>query len=146
MARYEKTNDRDPTYSLWHRSLDKALAMIDIDCCEYCDECARPLALVETAIDVGQQEKHAYVTANLARMAKIPAYVMLYKGETIAPVPAPDHQAKVGVIFGCRMQRIYHPTLGQDLRWRHFSVDELADWIRGLRAQHDCPRARQKAA
>ena len=43
--------------------------------------------LVETAEDVGQSDKKAYVTQNLARRANLPALVVLYqKAGTLNPV------------------------------------------------------------
>lgn len=92
MAHEEKYGTRDLAYSVWHRRLStrrfvgiekaQTLCMIDADVgvwVEYEDENKVPLALVETAMDVGQKYKTATVTANLARMADIPAYVVLYK-------------------------------------------------------------------
>lgn len=82
----------DRTYSAWHRrnstrrfvGLDRAqlLAMIDLDAAlyvEYDDGTKEPLALIETARDVGQPHKVATVTRNLARRAGLPCYVVLYQ-------------------------------------------------------------------
>jgi hypothetical protein len=82
----------DRTYSAWHRrnstrrfvGLDRAqlLAMIDLDAAlyvEYDDGTKEPLALIETARDVGQPHKSASVTKNLARRAGLPCYVVLYE-------------------------------------------------------------------
>jgi hypothetical protein len=87
----EKYDTRDRTYSAWHRRLstrrfvgiDRAqlLSMIDLDAAlyvEYGDGNKEPLALIETAIDVGQSVKPATVTRNLARRARLPAYLLLY--------------------------------------------------------------------
>lgn len=66
----ERFNIRDLTYSAWHRRLStrrfvgiekaQSLAMIDLDGAlyiEYDDGSKRPVALIETAIDVGQHTK-----------------------------------------------------------------------------------------
>lgn len=56
--------------------------MVDLDCalwCEYDDGTKEPLALIETARDVGQDYKSATVTARLAMLARLPAYVVLYR-------------------------------------------------------------------
>lgn len=88
MADVEKYGVRDLVYSAWHRvnSLSRFLShlhawrcgMIDIDDVEYCRWCYRPLALIETAQDVGQHQKGVAVTQTLAEMACIPAYLVFY--------------------------------------------------------------------
>lgn len=88
----EKYNTRDRSYSAWHRrfstrrfvGIERAqlLAMVDMDAClyvEYEDGTKIPIALIETAKDVGQNYKTATVTKNLAKAANIPAFVLLYK-------------------------------------------------------------------
>ena len=88
----EKYNTRDRSYSAWHRrnstrrfvgiEVAQNLAMIDLDASlyvEYDDGTKEPLALVETAIDVGQAYKTATVTKKLAERAGIPAFVLLYE-------------------------------------------------------------------
>lgn len=88
----ERYNKRDRVYSAWHRRLStrrfigleqaQLLSMIDLDAAlyvEYDDKSREPLALIETARDVGQRWKAANVTMNLARKARIPAYVILYQ-------------------------------------------------------------------
>lgn len=95
VSQEERYNTRDRSYSAWHRrhstrrfvGIEKAqnLAMIDLDAylyIEYDDSTKEPLALVETAMDVGQSWKTATVTKNLAKKAGIPAFVLLYKLST----------------------------------------------------------------
>jgi hypothetical protein len=53
--------------------------MIDIDITEYCSKCGEPLALIETAIDKGQEFKPTRVTVKLAQKAGIKAYLIYYK-------------------------------------------------------------------
>ena len=87
----ERHGTRDRTYSAWHRrpsirrfvGIERAqlLAMIDLDASlfvEYDDQTKEPVALIETARDVGQAFKAATVTARLAKRAGLPAYVVLY--------------------------------------------------------------------
>jgi hypothetical protein len=83
---------KDRAYSAWHRRLStrrfvgiecaNRLSMIDLDAAlyvEYDDNNREPLALIETARDVGQAHKVATVTAKLARRARLPAYTLLYR-------------------------------------------------------------------
>lgn len=94
MSQEERYNTRDRSYSAWHRrestrrfvGIERAqvLAMIDLDASlyvEYDDGSKEPLALVETAIDVGQDIKPSTVTKNLAKrcIPAIRAYILLYK-------------------------------------------------------------------
>lgn len=90
---------RDRTYSAWHRRLstrrfvgiDRAqlLAMIDLDASlyvEYDDGTKEPVALIETARDVGQDHKPVTVTRRLAMRAGLPCYLLLYTpGDTQNP-------------------------------------------------------------
>lgn len=88
----ERYGSRDRAYSAWHRrmstrrfvgmELAQLLAMIDLDGAlfvEYDDATKEPLALIETARDVGQRFKAATVTARLAQLAGLPCYVVLYR-------------------------------------------------------------------
>jgi hypothetical protein len=64
--------------------LAQTLAMIDLDASlyvEYDDGSKEPLALIETARDVGQDIKPSTVTKKLAMRTQpvIPAYVLLYR-------------------------------------------------------------------
>ena len=63
--------------------------MIDLDASlyvEYDDKTKEPLALIETAVDVGQTYKSATVTKKLAVRANLPAFIALY---TLAEEPNP---------------------------------------------------------
>jgi len=96
MSNEERTGFRSLIYSSWHRpqaikrylNITDAmkLLVIDIDWCEACRLCSEPVALIETAYTRAAQSqglvpKDARITALLARMAKIPAYSVLYFGE-----------------------------------------------------------------
>jgi len=122
MAQDERYGTRDLTYSAWHRHLstqrfigiEKAqlLAMIDIDVAvfvEYDEETKQPLALVETARDVGQSYKCATITRNLAIKAGIEAFVLLYKPS----VKANPADANWPDIDSFRIKRIA-PTYSED--------------------------------
>ena len=87
----EKYNTRERSYSAWHRRKSTArfvgiecaqtLAMIDLDASlyvEYDDGTKDPLALIETARDVGQEFKTATVTMKLAERSCLPAFTVLY--------------------------------------------------------------------
>ena len=87
----EKYGTRDRSYSAWHRrnstrrfiGIENAqlLAMIDLDASlyvEYDDGTKEPLALIETAQDVGQKYKTATVTKKLAMRARLTCFVVLY--------------------------------------------------------------------
>ena len=76
--RHEITDDRDRTYSRWHRRFDGEYRFIDVDHVEYCPYCNEPLALIETAIDNGQTHKCSTVTTILARKMGLPSFVVLY--------------------------------------------------------------------
>lgn len=91
MSQEERHDERDRIYSAWHRRLStgrfvglenaQLLAMIDIDAVpwlEIDDKTKEPLALFETARDVGQAWKASTATARLADKAQIPCYVVLY--------------------------------------------------------------------
>lgn len=79
MSLKERYGTRDLTYSTWHRTLPNHISYIDIDCCEYCNFCKAPLALIETAIDVGQAFKATTIMKRLAVKMGIEAWIVLYK-------------------------------------------------------------------
>lgn len=136
----ESTNERDLTYSAWHRrqstarfvGIEKAqtLAMIDCDVVcfvEYDDRTKVPVALIETAIDVGQKVKPSSVTKNLAKMAGIPAGVLLYT-QSDNPNPAyPKHKD----IESFRFQQIWPAPLGND--WQLLTPSEWAQKLLAMR-------------
>ena len=136
----ERYGFRDQAYSAWHRRLstrrfigiEKAqlLSMIDLDAClyvEYDNGTKEPLALIETARDVGQAHKSATVTATLARLAKIPAFCCLYRvAECRNPADArwPD-------IAEFRVRRLYPAP---DPTWRKISPRDWATALLAMRA------------
>lgn len=133
MSDKERTGARSLVYSAWHRveSLCRfmsrrwayELGMIDIDGCEYCRHCYKPLALIETQVSLNDP-KNAAVTAKLANMAGIAAYSV-----SIA--------IDGGEIEGFKVKRLEPPT-SSAVEWK--SPGEYANFLLGLRADHGCPR------
>jgi hypothetical protein len=141
MSQEEIYNSRDRTYSAWHRrcstgrfvGIERAqnLAMIDLDAAlyiEYDNNSKEPLALIETARDVGQAIKPATVTRNLARRCHpvLPAYVLLYmpsQERNPADPTWPD-------IIAFRLRRIWPEP---ESNWQKLSPGEWAKAIVMLR-------------
>ncbi len=131
----ERYNTRDRSYSAWHRrgstrrfvGIDRAqlLSMIDLDGAVYVEfdhEDKEPLALIEVARDVGQPHKTASVVRRLAKKARLPAYVVLYRLAEQANPADPTHRD----IERFRVRRLWpHPEQG----WRELSPEE---WASGL--------------
>lgn len=136
----ELTGQRDLTYSQWHRwtsiaryvgtpDAAKRLTLIDLDACVWieadCDT-KHPLALIETARDTGKF-KPGTILCNLARLADIPAFVVLYRVSETARNPfAADYPD----IVGFRIRRLY-PTL--EGAFREYTCREYAVWLQQLR-------------
>lgn len=103
--------------------------MIDLDASlyvEYDDRSKEPLALIETARDVGQMWKAATVTTKLAVRADLPCYVVLYRlADSTSPA---DTRWKDIAEF--RVKRL-HPKPDND--WRTFSPQEWAEALLKLR-------------
>lgn len=139
MAQEEVYGTRDRSYSAWHRrnstrrfiGIEKAqlLAMIDLDASlyvEYDDGTKEPLALIETARDVGQPYKTATVTQKLAIKADIPCFVVLYRLSE-SPNPA-DSQWRDIECF--RVMRL-HPN--PESTWRIVTPNEWAETLLKMR-------------
>lgn len=135
----ERYGVRDRTYSAWHRRLstrrfvgiDKAqlLAMIDLDAAlyvEYDDGSKEPIALIETARDVGQMFKSATVSKNLARRASLPCYCVLYTHAAVANPADPAWRD----IAEFRVKRLW-PNPEAD--WRHCAPKEWAQALLRIR-------------
>ena len=135
----ELYHDRRRDYSAWHRRNStrrfvgfedaQLLSMIDLDAAlyvEYDDGSKEPLALIETAQDVGQNQKTATVTLNLARRAGIPCFVVLYRlSEDANPA---DH--KWQDIEAFRVKRL-HPN--EEKGWRVLTPFEWAQTLLKMR-------------
>lgn len=136
----ERYSTRDLTYSAWHRRLStrrfvgiekaQSLAMIDLDGAlyiEYDDGSKRPVALIETAIDVGQQYKAASVVMNLAKMSGLPCYCVLYKCAN-DPNPANPLMPDISQF---RIKRLWPKP---DREWRQLEPNEWAHALLKIRA------------
>jgi hypothetical protein len=135
----EKYGTRDRSYSAWHRRNStrrfigiegaQLLAMIDLDASlyvEYDDGTKEPIALIETAIDRGQKYKCALVTANLAKRANLPCFVVLYmlsKEENPADVNWKD-------IDSFRVKRLWPKKENQ---WRVMTPKQWAENLLKMR-------------
>lgn len=152
MSDTEKYGFRDNAYSAWHRPLSvsrfidadaaEAMRLIDMDALlgedmglhesdgttwvEFRRTSSWPLALIETAVDVGQSNKVAYVTQNMARISDLPGAVTLYKlSESLNPT---DRRARD--IDAFRVRRLWpHP----ELTFRNLSPQEYAEWLLRIR-------------
>jgi hypothetical protein len=135
----ERYGERDLAYSAWHRprsagryvGIDRAqnLGMIDVDCVlyvEYDTDTREPLALIETARDVGQQHKPATITAALARRAHIPAFTVLYEA---ANGPNPSDQ-RFPDIARFRVKRLWPQP---ERSWRVVSPEQWAQALLHIR-------------
>lgn len=138
MSQEERWNDRDLTYSAWHRpkstgrfvGIEKAqlLAMIDLDVClyvEYDDATKDPVMLAEVARDIGQEWKTATVTQRLAERANIPAFTVLY---TLANHSNPSDE-RWSDIYEFRVRMIY-PYKGQ---WERMIPRQWAEKLLQIR-------------
>jgi hypothetical protein len=139
MAQEEVYNERDRSYSAWHRRLStrrfigiekaQTLAMIDLDASlyvEYDDGTKEPLALIETARDVGQEYKNATVTKKLAERANIPCLVVLYRlSETLNPADTTHRD-----INQFRIKRLYPKP---ENAWRIITPQDYATMLVRLR-------------
>lgn len=145
MAQEERFGTRDRSYSAWHRAPStgrfvgienaQVLSMIDIDIplwVEYRDGERWPVALIETAEDRGQFSKPTTVLLNLAKMANLPCYTVLYTLDSeLNPAYQLCHDIKK-----FRVKRLY--PLPADITWRILTPKEWAEElliIRGLGAK-----------
>jgi len=141
MPQEEIYGTRDRTYSAWHRrnstrrfiGIENAqlLSMIDLDAAcyvEYDDRTKEPLALIETAKDIGQNHKTAYITRNLARRCNplLSAYVLLYM-----PADYPNTaDPKWPDIKQFRVKRIWPEPVTD---WKIFTPEEWAKFLLEIR-------------
>lgn len=141
MAMSEQWHGRFPSqcYSGWHRPLSMQrfigsaasykLSMIDIDYVpwvEYEDGCKRPVALIETAMDVGQLVKPTTVLRQLGIMAGLPVYTVLYTMSRNMN-PAATHLQDIS---GFRVKRIVPEP---ETRWKELTPQQFAEGLLVLR-------------
>lgn len=136
----ERYSTRDLTYSAWHRRLStrryvgiesaQSLAMIDLDAAlyvEYDNGTKEPVALIETAIDVGQRYKSATVTTRLAKLSGLPCYCVLY---SCAKTPNPADPLWPD-ISSFRVKRLWPKP---EHSWRTIEPSEWAGALLRIRA------------
>jgi hypothetical protein len=136
----ERYGTRSLVYSAWHRRYStqryvgieaaQRLAMVDIDCAlwvEVDDRTREPLALIETAQDVGQEMKPATITRNLARRAGIAAYCALYAHSQFAN-PASTNLPDIATF---RVKRLWPQP---EYTWKILTPKEWADGLLLIRA------------
>ena len=139
MTQEERCGTRDRAYSAWHRRYSigrfvgrenaHLLAMIDLDTIpyvEYEDKTKKPLAVIETAIDIGQTFKTATVTSNLAKLAGLPCFVVLYK---LSDKPNPADRSCFD-IEGFRIKRLYPE---RDNEWKYLTPQRYAEMLLKIR-------------
>lgn len=137
--RTERYETRDRAYGVWHRAPSirrylrpdqaESLTMADLDSVlftEYDHGGKLPLALVEVALDVGQ-EKPAEVMQRLAQLANVPAYVALYT-PSAANNPADPNWSD---IQSFRIKRLWPRP---EATWRILSPTEWASALIQIRA------------
>jgi hypothetical protein len=109
----------------------QTLGMIDLDASlyvEYDDATKEPIALIETARDVGQEFKPATVTANLARRANLLACVVLYLPSD-TPNPADPNWPDIARF---RVKRLWPNPTGQ---WCHKLPEQWANDLVRIRIE-----------
>lgn len=139
MSQEERYGTRRRDYSAWHRrnstkrfvGIDCAqtLAMIDLDASlyvEYDDGRKVPLALIETAEDVGQKWKPSTVTERLAQLANLPCYVLLYQ---LANEPNPADPEWLDIVAFRAMRRWPKP----EWTWTTYTPQQWAECLAKLR-------------
>ena len=144
---------RELTYSHWHRRASIArflkggdrvaywLSMIDIDANEYCQSCYRPIALIETARDVGQSWKNCGITKKTAQLGGLLAYVVLYEAEDPNTCTScGNYQQPWPDIVGFRVLQV-EPEAGRD--FKAMTPREYAQFLVALRVVHSvsCDRS-----
>lgn len=140
MTQEEIYNERRRDYSAWHRrqstrrfvGIESAqlLAMIDLDASlyvEYDNGTKEPVALIETAQDVGQSFKTATVTTKLAQSAKLPCFCVLYT-LSVRPNPADSTWQD---IESFRVKRLWP---NPQVHWDVLTPDEWAKKLLSMRA------------
>ena len=129
---------RDRAYGVWHRPRSisrfigtrraRALTMADLDSVlfvEFGYSNKLPLALVEVARDIGQ-EKATGVIHQLARMAGLPAFVVLYSPAVTANPASPAWHD----IDAFRVRRVWPKP---EKSWRQLSPTEWAEALVQIR-------------
>lgn len=146
MSRYERHGSRSLVYSKWHRFyLGDQEPMIDLDGVEYCMErgCFKPLALIETARDIGQPQKATTVLRRLAEQSGVLALCVLY---TVIPGTDEDVGCMCkprATLDGCshgissfRVRRVFPEPPAGKRGFSRMKPEEFRDRLRQVRLNH----------
>lgn len=147
MSRDERYGTRSMVYSKWHRLyLGSYEPMIDLDAVEYCPErgCSKPLVLIETARDVGQQVKPTTVLRNLASDSQTLALCVLYRissgtDELLGCDCGNSRNMRVDCDHGIcrfRVRRIWPPPNPGSSAWTSMDPEQFRDRLRAVRMSH----------
>jgi hypothetical protein len=115
---------------MWDGERAQLLSMADADCVlflEYHHRNKQPLALIEAAIDIGQDYKPATAITMLAKRARVPAYLVLYE-RAVEHNPA---EPRCRDLAGFRVRRLWPRA---ELAWRRVAPDEWANALLQIRA------------
>lgn len=123
MSRFERTGDRDLTFSKWHRTLSDDCTVIDVDFAEYCNRCKRVLAVIEIAHGHHGTIKPTTILKSLAKQAGVAAYLFLYDTDPDGP-----H----GLAPTMRVQRVYPETTSVKV----LTVSEAGKLIERIHSTH----------
>lgn len=127
MSQDERWGKRDLTYSRWHRSpnLPNDCTYCDVDGMEYCAVCKEPLVLVETAVDIRQDDKDTRPMERLAERANLPAWLVLYKK---------SDESDQATVIALRVKKI-SPRKSE---WYHFTPEQWREEIIKKHREHVC--------
>lgn len=125
MSRWERTGERDLTFSNWHRTLSNDCMAIDVDFAEYCNRCKCVLAVIETAHGHHGTIKPTTILKRLAEQAGAAAYLFLYDAD-----PAGEH----GLAPTMRVQRVYPDATPMKV----LTVAEAGTVIERIHSRHVC--------
>ena len=136
MSRYERYETRDLTFSRWHRyALNDRVTAIDLDMVEYCRRCRMPLALIETARDVGQGRKTTAVMNEVARLLNVVAWCVLYT-PTDKPCRCNGRFRIDGCVHGISVMRVRQAYPNDD-RFQPWRPAEFAAHLTLLHDNHE---------
>lgn len=137
----ERYGFRSAEYSSWHRTaslrrflgaqLAETVSVIDLDHAiwiEHAHGGREPLALIESARDVGQDWKATGVIRHLAKRANLPAYCVLYSPATIANTG----DQRFADIESFRVRRVWPEP---EKEWRALTPQRWAETLLVIRAR-----------
>ena len=114
MSRHWYSDFPQDIYSKWHRKYD-GIAYIDVDSVPCCIKCYEPLAVIETAKDVGQKHKSFTMCQKIANRLNLPGFVVLYNTDN------------KNEIINFRIKR-FSPWVST-----HWNITKIDNWVNYLR-------------